>query len=120
LVFQSSELILNMGVLRYENTRATLRGPGRPAGGSIATLLALGLLCLATPIWAADEGADEKPVSTSPMTTHSSKGDAHRARSRARTPTPPLTRAAARRQVETISPVDWLARYGHVDIERRR
>jgi len=121
LDFQPSEFILNMGVLSYEILRAILRAPRRPVGGPMATLLALGLLCVATPTWAADnDGADEKPVSTSPMTTQSSKGDAHRALSRARTPTPPLTRAAARRRVETISPADWLARYGSVDIERRR
>lgn len=31
----------------------------------------------------------------------------------------PLTRAAARRRVETISPVPWLARFGPVSLERR-
>jgi hypothetical protein len=33
--------------------------------------------------------------------------------------TPPLTRAAARRQVETITPAHWLSRFGRVDVERR-
>ena len=31
----------------------------------------------------------------------------------------PLTRAAARRRVETISPVRWLSRFGPVSLERR-
>lgn len=32
---------------------------------------------------------------------------------------PPLTRAAARQRVETISPVPWLARFGPVSLEQR-
>jgi len=119
--FQPSELFLEMGDLRYANIHTVFRVTRRPIAGGIVTLyVALGLLCVAAPTWAADDDSDGTPVSTSPMTTRSSKGDAHRVLLEARLSTPPLTRAAAQRQLETISPADWLARYGRVDIERRR
>lgn len=41
------------------------------------------------------------------------------ARANAAEEPPPLTRAAARRRVETISPMPWLVRFGPVSLERR-
>jgi hypothetical protein len=68
-----------------------------------------------------DTGAMEARVSTSP------ESDSAQARAttdpsataRPADDPPPLTRAAARRRVETISPVPWLARFGPVSLERR-
>jgi hypothetical protein len=119
--FQPSEFTLIMGVFRYVYFEWPIELKRRRRPASVVTLcIALGLLVGAAPTWAAGDDSDENPVSTSPITTESSNGDAHRVPSPARISTPPLTRAAERRQLERISPAEWLARYGRVDVERRR
>jgi hypothetical protein len=54
---------------------------------------------------------DENTALASPPPASPQSGDAGNAI--------PLTRAAARRRVETISPVAWLTRFGPVSLERR-
>ena len=110
-----------MCALSYEKSQGSFKITRSPSRGFIlALLVALGLLCVAAPTWAATDDSAGKPVSTSPIATQSSSDDVHRALPPTHISTPPLTRAAAQRQLETISPADWLARYGRVDIERRR
>ena len=101
----------------------TLGGP-RLRAAALGGVLVLGLLgagvLLAGRAAAADRA--EARVSTSPEATVSGTDVAGRPSgpdpALAAEP-PPLTRAAARRRVETISPVPWLARFGPVALERR-
>lgn len=73
---------------------------------------------VATPVIAEPTG--EARVSTSPEDHASSTAPALRpARPmRVRSNEPPLTRAAARQRVETMSPARWLERFGPVVVER--
>jgi DNA-binding transcriptional LysR family regulator len=116
-----SESFLDMCALSYDKSQDTFKIIRSPSCGFIVALLVtLGLLCVAAPTWAATDDSAGKPVSTSPIETQSSSDDVHHVLPPAHISTPPLTRAAAQRQLDTISPADWLARYGRVDIERRR
>lgn len=90
----------------------------------IAGIATSALLAIACPAMGADaltgEPVRETPVSTSPVTPTSADAPALRVAG-ARVVTPlPLTRAAARKQIEVIDPARWLARFGRVDIETRR
>ncbi len=81
--------------------------PGLPAAGAARAV--------------EDLESTEARVSTSPE-TGAAQAQATPDPSAIAAPTdapPPLTRAAARRRVETISPVPWLARFGPVSLERR-
>jgi len=102
---------------------APARGPTRSrAVGLLAWVVAL--LALAGPIGAAaaenagPQAADAR-VSMSPEEASATNSPA--APSTQSTPksadAPPLTRAAARQRVETISPVPWLARFGPVSLK---
>ena len=63
--------------------------------------------------------ATKRPVSTSPLASERSDLRKSRSASRHAPPNPPLTRAAARKQIEAISPADWLARFGKVEVAHR-
>lgn len=92
---------------------------------ALFTVLVLAL-ALAGPVAAAAEASDDRLAAADPRvsmspeqaaaTTSSSPSTAPQAESALE---PPLTRAAARRRVETISPVPWLARFGPVSLEGR-
>ncbi len=89
----------------------------------VPPLVPIPLVLPAGPVAAGPAETAHARVSTSP--------DEHAATAIAPPPSPlagvasdgedptPLTRAAARRRVESISPVPWLARFGPVSLERR-
>ena len=94
-------------------------GPGPAIRFLAATLLGLLVLFFAT-IGTAKDADLDSPVSTPPVvsTVPSSMtpgAEAAAAKSKVR----PLTRAAAKQFVETISPVDWLERFGRVEVGQR-
>lgn len=70
---------------------------------------------------AAEAEATDARVSTSPETNEAAPSPARPASVLANgaAAPPPLTRAAARQRVESISPVPWLARFGPVSLEHR-
>lgn len=105
-----------MGDKNYKFTRAR---PVLALRLMAATLAGLLVLFIAS-IGSADEADPDSPVSTPPTLSATRLSDALGARSdRDRRANRPLTRAAARQFVETISPVDWLARFGRVEVGRR-
>lgn len=116
-----SEFVLSMGA----STNLS-RGIHRRVYGlrRVAMLVgSLAFLSSSAPIALADSiGHDDAtPVSTSPTTSKTSKTSAtDPARSRPeKAQHRPLTRAAARSQIEAISPVDWLNGFGRVEIQTR-
>lgn len=93
----------------------------------VTTALLLASL-LAAPITSADSPvsparptpAGDRSVSTSPeseRTVDWDRGAAGRAGAASK-PGPPLTRAAARQRIETLSPLPWLSRFGPVVVEQ--
>lgn len=121
-----------MGVYYNGLSRHSAPSPSRRARRTrtrpVATTALLLASLLAVPIASADAPASpvrptpsgERPVSTSPEPERAvdrDRGAPGRARS-ASTVGLPLTRAAARQRVETLSPLPWLSRFGPVVVER--
>ena len=67
----------------------------------------------------ADALDDGRAVSTSPMPRAAVQPAAPMAQHPTHPDHPPLTRAAARLQIDSISPRDWLAHFGPVDVTHR-
>ena len=63
--------------------------------------------------------AQSQAVSTSPVPPKVSPMRVVATQAPPRRPSIPLTRAAAREQLESVSPVHWLTRFGRVDIQPR-
>lgn len=62
----------------------------------------------------------EPAVSTSPAPTLAAEASLDRSIRPSGEAPPPLTRAATRQRIETMSPMDWLASYGDVRVGRTR
>jgi hypothetical protein len=109
---------LLVGVLAASSATAESSpdGPthGRPTGA--ASLPAADVARAAT-----DAEAPDARVSTSPETNAATPATSRPASALAiaADAPPPLTRAAARQRVESISPLPWLARFGPVSLEHR-
>ena len=108
-----------MGVLRNDFGEGFLCS-AQWAGFAIRALILVGTVAVATATLTASavsDGREDTPVSTRPIEA----SDAHRSVQGQATVTQPsaqpLTRAAARSRIESISPVVWLARFGAVDVQ---
>ena len=107
---------------------ADAASPAREAGPDARPLVVTTVSRLEQPLERSAAGIDEpRPdapdarVSTSPdvipTTRHSIRPAASHTHAEDRLP--PLTRAATRQRVESISPVPWLAQFGPVSLEQR-
>ena len=82
--------------------------------------IAIGLLMSSASSWATDEAGNTNSVSTSPIAARFPIGHDAEHQTAARRDQVPLTRAAARRRIEAVTPVEWLARFGSVEVQRRK
>ena len=100
--------------------RIGLRARGRFHEGW-AFALALAVVVVVTPADVRADAPEPDPsVSTSPVAARFGAPRGADPRASKRPEATPLTRAAARRHVESITPERWLSRFGRVDVARRR
>lgn len=110
-----------MGASYHKPTDA---GRAERRGSRIAAALCVAWVLCAPGSASAEDPAEapppaEQPVSTSPL---ANRADADAVAPTRATPIRlerPLTRAAARRITESITPVAWLTRFGQVDVTPR-
>jgi hypothetical protein len=97
--------------------RRRTRRPHQAGLRSGALVVALLLTSASSAVSDASEGTEATPVSTSPGAAKTGASEVARDATPSERPLRPLTRAAARSRLASVSPVDWLSRFGNVEIE---
>jgi hypothetical protein len=125
--FGDSEIFIGMGGidnildLRVDHGERPQRGRRAVIiGCALGLSVALATLAQAGSIRPATIEVPDRPVSTSPATRSQPDMIPSPPEALPTRETRPLTRAAAKQHSEAISPVEWLSRYGRVQVERLR